>query len=174
MCSVNCFNNRFNSQLVYFIFGEQMHMVPGSNLISSADQMVSGADQIGYWAGVRRRPSVNNCFKCYLLLQFSVNLNQTWLKVRTHCGAKFVGSGILNFRLSQILGGQSAKFYLLLKIYLLLQFSPNVLQIWCRCRPDRGSKIVGSRILNFCLCQILGAKLQNLPFLHVFSSFLTL
>ena len=43
------------------------------------------------------RPSVNNCFKSLLLLQFSINLNQTWQKVRTHGGAKNVGSGILNF-----------------------------------------------------------------------------
>ena len=45
-----------------------------------------------------RRPSgVNNSFESLLLLQFSINLNQTWQKVRTHGGAKNVGSRILNF-----------------------------------------------------------------------------
>ena len=113
-----------------------------------------------------RRPSVNNCFKSLLLLQFLNNLNQTWHKVRTLGGAKTVEAGILNFWLSPILGGSKGKnLTYSWKTYLLLQFSSDYDEILHTCRESIYKKTLEPEILIFCLSQILwGAKVQNLPY----------
>ena len=60
--------------------------------------------------------SVNNCFFSLLLLQFNLDSFHIWVKVRTHEGANFVGSGILNFWLFPNLRAFLAKNWTFCKI----------------------------------------------------------
>ena len=78
-------------------------------------------------------------------------------------GAKTVEAGILNFRLSQILGGSKGKnLTCSLKIYLLLQFLSDYDEILHRCEESIYKKALEPGILIFCSSQILwGAKLHN-------------
>ena len=131
--------------------------------------IVSRADQIG--TDCRRpssvvrpsvRPSVvNNLLKRYLLLQFSINQNKILPKVRTHQGAKIVGSRIFDLGPRKILGVKLIKILRFLKIYLLLQFLFNPFQTLLKYRTTIGAKIVGSGILNFGPNFILGANLSK-------------
>ena len=134
-----------------------------SHLFSSADYVSSGADQIGCRTASVCLMSVNNCFESQLLLQFSNNPNQIWHKVRTLGGAKTVEAEILNFWLSQILGGSKGKnLTCSLKIYLLLQFLSDYDEILHRCGESKYKKGLEPGILIFGSSQILwGAKLHN-------------
>ena len=100
------------------------------------------------------RPSVvNNCFKSLLLLQFSINLNQTWQKVRTHGGAKNVGSGILNFclwveksrRLCQFLSIYSNR-------YSSYVSQPILTKLGTKLEPIGRQKMLGAEFWFLLLC----------------------
>ena len=92
-------------------------------------------------------------FKSLLLLQFSINLNQTWQKVRTHGGAKNVGSGILNFclwveksrRLCQFLSIYSNR-------YSSYVSQPILTKLGTKLEPIGRQKMLGAEFWFLLLC----------------------
>ena len=110
---------------------------------------------------------VNNCFKSLLLLQFLINLNQTWQKVRTHGGAKNVGSGILNFclwveksrRLCQFLSIYSNR-------YSSYVSQPILTKLGTKLEPIGRQKMLGAEFWFLLLC---GKKADDFVIFHIFS-----
>ena len=105
--------------------------------------------QYKFTADVRLSP----IFKSLLLLQFSINLNQTWQKVRTHGGAKNVGSGILNFclwveksrRLCQFLSIYSNR-------YSSYVSQPILTKLGTKLEPIGRQKMLGAEFWFLLLC----------------------